>query len=110
MPPPLKGDQNVPLDSSRESPGTDTPDFETPEQAHQRAATVKVLKKLVGRYWIIMVAGAFLLVSMSGDPGFIKTIYMLFFFFFMLSYQVSDRKHSNIILNQYFLLLLLPPP
>ena len=62
--------------------------MESPEHIRQRAELYKGLWQLVATYWILVVVGAFLLVTMTGDPSFFKLVYLLFFFYFMITYQV----------------------
>lgn len=44
---------------------------------------------LCSNYWVLLVIGAFLLVTLTGEPNLFKTIYLIFFFVFLITYQVS---------------------
>lgn len=74
------------------SPGlvSDSPRMESPDQVAHRAQAYEGLRQLIATYWVLLVVGAFLLVIMSGDPSFLKTIYLVFFFIFMITYQVLN--------------------
>jgi hypothetical protein len=39
-------------------------------------------------YWVLAVVGAFLLVTLTGEPSALKTVYLVGFFIFMITYQV----------------------
>jgi len=42
-------------------------------------------------YWVLAVVGAFLLVTLAGQPSLLKTVYLVFFFIFLITYQVCLR-------------------
>lgn len=44
---------------------------------------------LLSNNWVLLVIGAFLLVTLTGEPNVFKTIYLVFFFVFLITYQVS---------------------
>ena len=46
------------------------------------------LKLLLSTYWVLAVIGAFLLVTLAGQPSLLKTVYLVFFFIFLITYQV----------------------
>ena len=69
--------------------GRGTPDAEDVETAVARAKVYKSAYRLVSTYWILLVLGAFLLVTLAGPPSLLKTVYLIFFFLFMITYQVS---------------------
>ncbi len=71
--------------------GTSTPDGDPSVEIQQREKDMgkyKGLLQLVGTYWVLAVMGAFLLVFLSGEPGLLKTVYLIFFFYLILTYQV----------------------
>lgn len=75
-----------------ETSGTASPDMDPSVEIQQRTMAMdryKGLLQLVGTYWILAVVGAFLLVFLSGEPGFLKTVYLIFFFYLILTYQVG---------------------
>ena len=49
---------------------------------------------LLSNYWVLVVVAAFLLVSLSGEPNMLKTVYLIFFFVFLITYQVSLMPHG----------------
>ena len=68
----------------------DFPEIGRLEHTDERVSLTEGLKQLVGTYWVLMVVVAFLLVLMLGDPGLLKTVYLIFFFYFMITYQVQS--------------------
>lgn len=71
------------------TPGRDTPVEEDPETTASRAKVYKSAYRLVSTYWVLVVLGAFLLVTLAGRPSLLKTVYLVFFFLFMITYQVG---------------------
>ena len=51
------------------------------------------LVQLMGTYWVLAVVGAFLLVILTGDPGFLKTVYLVWFFYLIMTYQVHTYMY-----------------
>lgn len=47
------------------------------------------LEEILSTYWVLAVVGAFLLVTLPGDPSLLKTVYLIFFFVFLITYQVG---------------------
>lgn len=46
------------------------------------------IQRLLRTYWVLAVVGAFLLVTLTGEPSALKTVYLVCFFIFMITYQV----------------------
>ena len=73
------------------SSDTDSPELTDSVKA-ANAARSKIylsVQRLLRTYWVLAVVGAFLLVTLTGEPSALKTVYLVCFFIFMITYQVS---------------------
>ena len=96
-------EENVPNLASpppgRASADPADPEVETTEQrSEQVSRTYEGLVQLVGTYWVLFVVAAFLMVMLMGDPGLLKTVYVVFFFYFMITYQVIGSWEPSTVL------------
>lgn len=63
--------------------------------------------RLLRTYWVLAVVGAFLLVTLTGEPSALKTVYLICFFIFMITYQVRGMNtvrllgYSSVYSNVY---------
>ena len=57
-----------------------------------RLAIYYSMIRLLRTYWVLAVVGAFLLVTLTGEPSALKSVYLIFFFIFMITYQVREMN------------------
>jgi len=71
--------------------------LENSGEVEQKDQLYRNLRQLIATYWVLPVVGAFLFVILSGEPSFLKVIFLVSFFYFMITYQV----HKNVALCSY---------
>ena len=80
------------------SSDADPPSELTDSTKAANAARSKIyssIVRLLRTYWVLAVVGAFLLVTLTGEPSALKIIYLIFFFIFMITYQVRGTKFKS---------------